>query len=102
MARDAVIVRFPGDPNVLAPRYAEGLRRFRKTHADIQPETIFLGTSDTTPNALVVVLLWPEGVGHHTLGKFLTENLKELGLERPIGVDHLTISRVGVSAIESL
>ena len=59
MARDAVIVRFPGDPNVLAPRYAEGLRRFRKTHADIQPETIFLGASDATPNALVVVLLWP-------------------------------------------
>jgi hypothetical protein len=102
MARDAVIVRFPGDPKVVAPRYAEGLRRFRTAHPDIQPETIFLGSSDVTPNTLVVVLLWPEGVDHNVLGQFLVQNLKDLGLERPSGVDHLAVSTTGLAAIESL
>ena len=32
MGQDAVIVRFPGKPEQLLPRYAEGIRRFRAAH----------------------------------------------------------------------
>jgi hypothetical protein len=46
--------------------------------------------------------LWPEGVDHNVLGGFLVRHLKELGLERPSGVDHLRVSHVGLAAIESL
>jgi len=101
MAQQATIVRFPGNPDDLIPRYAEGLRRFSAAHPDIRPETMFLGRSDATPNALVVVLLWPPGVDHGVLGGFLLPHLKELGLERP-SVDHLTVGTVGFDAISSV
>jgi hypothetical protein len=102
MAQKAVIVRFPGNPDVLAARYAEGLRRFSETDSTTRPETIFFGKSDQGPSALVVVLLWPEGVDHHVLSGFLLPRLAELGLERPTAVDHLDISCVGFDAIKSL
>jgi hypothetical protein len=99
--QDATIVRFPGDPKQLAPRYAEGLRQFREAHPTLRPESIFLGTSDLTPNQLVVVLLWPEGIGHEKIGGFLLPRLKELGLERP-QVEHLVIGGAGVDGITAL
>lgn len=99
MAQESVIVKFPGNPERLAPRYAEGLRRFRATRPDIRPETIVLGRSDRAPDALVVVILWPEGVDHHVLGGFILEELENIGLERPTAVDHLTVSGVGWDAI---
>ena len=62
---------------------------------------MFLGRSDVTQDALVVVLLWPPGVDHGVLGGFLLPQLKELGLERP-SVDHLTVETVGFDAISSV
>ncbi len=100
MAQDATIVRFPGNPDDLIPRYAEGLRRFSVAHPGIRPATIFLGRSDVTENALVVVVLWPQGIDHGVLGDFLLPQLKELGLERP-SVDHLAVETVGFDAISS-
>jgi len=102
MAQDAVIVRFPGSPDVMAARYAEGLRRFGEANPTIRPLTMFLGRSEQTPDALVVVLLWPEGVDHTILGGFLLRHLAELGLERPSAIDHLSISHVGFDAIASI
>jgi hypothetical protein len=102
MVQDAVIVRFPGAPGVVAARYAEGLRRFREANPETRPETVFLGRSERTPNELVVVLLWPEGVAHGVLGEFLLRQLADLGLERPTSVDHLAISCVGFDRIASL
>ena len=97
MAQEASIVRFPGDPDQLMPRYAEGLRRFGAAHPNVRPEVIFVGQSDQTPNALVAILLWPEGVSHGLIGGFLLPLLKELGLERP-AVDHLSVGPVGFDA----
>jgi hypothetical protein len=101
MTREASIVRFPGDPQQLMPRYAEGLRRFGAAHPHTRPEVIFVGRSDQTPNALVAILLWPEGVSHGLIGEFLLPLLKELGLERPT-VDHLSVGPVGFDAVAAV
>ncbi len=90
MAQDAVIVRFPGDPEVLAPRYAEGLRRFAAEHPEVRPLTTFVGTSSESPDALVVVMLWPIGVSHGLLARYMLLHLPELKLPRPI-VDHVLV-----------
>jgi hypothetical protein len=102
MAQDAVIVRFPGNPELVAPRYANGLRQFQEAAPNTRPDVIFLGRSTKTPNELVVVLLWPEGVDHHVLGGFLLERLASLGLERPSAVEHFAIDRVGFEPIAAL
>jgi hypothetical protein len=99
--QEASIVRFPGSPKELAPRYAEGLRQFAEAHPGLRPDAIFLGQSDATPNRLVVVLLWPEGIGHETIGRFLLPRLRDLGLERP-EVEHLSVERAGFEAMAAL
>jgi hypothetical protein len=99
--QEASIVRFPGNPKELAPRYAEGLRQFGEAHPGLRPDVIFLGQSDATPNRLVVVLLWPEGISHETIGGFLLPRLKDLGLERP-EVEHLAVERAGFEAMAAL
>jgi hypothetical protein len=98
MAREATVVRFAGDPERLLPRYAEGLRRFAAAHPSLRPDALFVSQSDAAPDALVAVLLWPEGVDHGVLGGFLLPQLKELGLERPT-VEHLTVLGAGFDAV---
>jgi hypothetical protein len=102
MSHQAVIVRFPGDPEQLARAYSEGIRRFRTANPTIRPDACFLGHSDRTTDALVVVLLWPEGTSHEVLGKFLVERLGELGLPRPDQVDHVAVGAAGWDACAAL
>jgi hypothetical protein len=97
MTREAVVLHFPGDPEKLRPKYAEGLRRFAEARPDVRPDVIFTGRSEESPQALVVVLLWPEGTSHEILGHFLLPALRDLGLERP-AAEHLTVSALGWDA----
>ena len=100
MDRETVIVRFAGDPEDRIRRYAEGIRRFSAAHPQTRPEVIFTGRSEGDPNALVVVLVWPEGTSHEVLAHFLLSCIGELGLPRP-QAEHLTVSRVGWEAVAS-
>jgi hypothetical protein len=99
MNRDAVILTFPGDPQQIARAYADGIRRFSAERADARPDACFIGTSDRQPNALVVTLLWPAGVSHEHLGRFLLARLAELGLPRPSQVDHINVIAAGWDAV---
>jgi hypothetical protein len=94
MSQDATIVRFSGNPEQLMPRYAEGLRQFAAANPNLRPQTLFVSRSKESPDSLVAIVLWPEGVDHATLGGFLIPKLKELGLERP-SVEHLSTLGVG-------
>jgi len=100
--REAVILSFPGDPQQVAKAYAAGVRRFSGERPDIRPDVCFIGTSDRQRDALVVVLLWPEGTSHEILGKFLLPRLAELGLPRPTQVDHVGVAAAGWDAIVAL
>lgn len=88
MAEEAVVMHFQGDPDVLAPRYAEGIRRFQAAHREIQPRSIVLGRG---VGELVVMIVWPEGVSHEVLGRFMGENLTDLGLPFPDPRTHLEV-----------
>jgi hypothetical protein len=102
MTRQAVVIRFPGDPQQLAKSYAEGIRKFQAAHPTVRPEACFLGRTDRKADALVVVLLWPEGTSHEVLGKFLVERLAEVGLPRPDQIDHMAVDAAGWQAFAAL
>ncbi len=101
MAQEAVWLLFPGKPEEVAARYAEGVRRFRAANPQVAPETVFVGRSENDPNALAVMLLWPEGVSHELLGRFLLKELRELGLERP-RADHVTVMAKGWDPVSAI
>jgi hypothetical protein len=101
MAQDAVLLMFPGKPEEVAGRYAEGLRRFRAKNPGVVPETVFVGRSDKDADALAVVLLWPEGVSHQTLGQFLLKELGELGLQRP-QAEHVSVMATGWDRVSAM
>jgi hypothetical protein len=101
MIQEAVILRFPGSPNDVAGRYAEGIRRFGVEHPATRPVSIFTGRSEADPDALVVVLVWPEGVSHEALGHFMLGCIRELGLQRP-AAEHLSVDRVGWEAVAAV
>ena len=95
---DAVLVRFPGAPDVVAPRYAEGLRRFAVEHPELRPHSVATMRAEHHPDALVVMLVWPAGVDHHILAASLLKSMRELGLERPV-VEHFAVLDRGWDAV---
>jgi hypothetical protein len=101
MAQEAVVLKFPGKPEEVAGCYAEGLRRFRAANPGVAPETLFVGRSDAEPEGLAVVLLWPDGVSHETLGRFLLKELRELGLQRP-RAEHVSVMASGWDTVSAL
>jgi hypothetical protein len=101
MAQEAVVLTFPGKPEEVAARYAEGVRRFRAANPGVAPEVAFVGRGDRDPNSLSVVLVWPKGVSHETLGRFLLKELQGLGLQRP-QADHVSVMASGWEAVSAI
>jgi len=96
---EAVVVHFPGDPALLAPRYAEAIRRFRETHPEVRPRSIFLGRGD---GELVAVIVWPRAVGHEVLGRFMQGVVDSVGLPFPNLATHLDVAVDGWDELAAL
>ncbi len=99
MADEAVVVHFRGDPAVLAPRYAEGIRRFQSEYPDARPRQIFLGRGEAE---LVVVLVWPKDIGHEVLGRFMQANNADLELPFPHQATHFDVEAESWEAIAAI
>jgi hypothetical protein len=94
MAQDVVNLLFAGDSLDLLPRYADGVRQYRET-GGAPPEHLVIAHSD---EGLHVTLVWPEGVDHEGLGRFLLGRLGELDLPRP-RVNHGTLATTSWNAL---